>query len=99
MTKLMVNGLLHFSLLTIGHASLTAIIKSSKQIVFNSILTDIDECESNPCKNSARCVDSVASYNCLCTAGYDGDNCEYGKSFILDTRFKIKQYSFYIRIE
>ena len=38
--------------------------------------TNIDECESSPCKNGATCVDGIAEYTCLCKSGYEGDDCE-----------------------
>ncbi len=39
-----------------------------------------NECSSNPCLNEATCVDRVAQYLCVCAPGYDGTNCEEGKS-------------------
>ena len=42
-------------------------------------ITDIDECESDPCINGATCVDGVNNYTCICAAGYSGDLCETGK--------------------
>ena len=43
-----------------------------------STVVDINECESNPCKNRATCEDKVNSYSCKCMAGYTGTNCESG---------------------
>ena len=40
---------------------------------------DIDECESNPCKNGGNCTDGFNSYSCVCPDGYTGINCEPGK--------------------
>lgn len=40
---------------------------------------DLDECESNPCKNGATCKTlgtALDFYQCLCVTGYDGVNCE-----------------------
>uniref|UniRef100_A0A4W3IZN4 Crumbs cell polarity complex component 2 n=1 Tax=Callorhinchus milii TaxID=7868 RepID=A0A4W3IZN4_CALMI len=37
---------------------------------------EIDECESAPCQHGATCEDYVAFYNCTCTVGYQGLNCE-----------------------
>ena len=37
---------------------------------------DVDECESNPCKNGAVCNDDFMNYTCTCAAGYTGYNCE-----------------------
>ncbi|XP_060587010.1 fibrinogen-like protein A [Ruditapes philippinarum] len=37
--------------------------------------TDIDECESNPCKNGGTCNNLVANYTCSCPAEWEGYNC------------------------
>ena len=41
-------------------------------------LTDIDECESNPCQNEVKCIDGINQYSCICKDGYTGINCETG---------------------
>ena len=33
---------------------------------------DLNECESNPCQNSATCVDLIGYYSCQCTDGFTG---------------------------
>lgn len=33
---------------------------------------DINECDSNPCASTAKCVNSNGSYACLCPDGYTG---------------------------
>ena len=38
-------------------------------------MTDIDECAPGPCLNGGLCSDQIASYSCLCAAGYAGTNC------------------------
>ena len=43
-------------------------------------IADINECESNPCQHSGLCVDLPNSYQCDCTEGYRGDNCQIGKA-------------------
>ena len=45
------------------------------------VITDIDECVSNPCKNGGNCIDGINSYKCSCTDGWKGKNCETGKYF------------------
>lgn len=40
---------------------------------------DIDECESNPCRNGGTCVDGLASFTCVCLPSYAGLFCEEGK--------------------
>ncbi|XP_041467639.1 contactin-associated protein-like 2 [Lytechinus variegatus] len=36
----------------------------------------IPNCLSSPCKNQGTCLETDYSYECLCTEGYCGDNCE-----------------------
>ncbi len=43
-------------------------------------IADEDWCGSNPCKNSATCVDDGNDYSCVCAPGYTSKNCESGKS-------------------
>ena len=45
-------------------------------------LLDTDECASSPCKNDASCIDRVNKYNCSCAIGYEGINCETGRSYL-----------------
>ena len=40
--------------------------------------SNINECQSNPCKNQATCVDELNSYNCKCQPGFSGSRCETG---------------------
>ncbi|XP_078264707.1 uncharacterized protein LOC144598439 [Rhinoraja longicauda] len=37
---------------------------------------DGNQCESNPCKNRGRCRDGINQYQCNCTQGFRGNNCE-----------------------
>ncbi|CAH2255487.1 jagged-1 [Pelobates cultripes] len=37
---------------------------------------NINDCESNPCKNSGTCIDGVNSYKCICSDGWEGTYCE-----------------------
>ena len=39
---------------------------------------NIDECQSNPCKNQATCVDELNAYSCKCQPGFSGSRCETG---------------------
>ena len=43
------------------------------------LFLEIDECNSNPCKNGATCFDDVAKYICACPPGYEGVNCQTGE--------------------
>ena len=47
----------------------------------NLVLSDRDECASNPCQNSGTCVDKFAGYQCTCSSGVTGKNCEIGKGY------------------
>lgn len=38
----------------------------------------LDDCSDSPCVNG-ECVDGVNSYECKCTLGYNGKNCEESK--------------------
>jgi len=42
-------------------------------------VAEIDECASNPCMNEGMCVHAVKSFDCHCSPGYTGKNCETGK--------------------
>ena len=46
-------------------------------------ITDIDDCEPNPCEHGGTCTDGVNSYTCECVDGYTGVNCETGMTFII----------------
>lgn len=48
-----------------------------------SYFTEIDECATDPCQNGGSCTDLVASYSCVCVAGYEGNNCETGTKYFL----------------
>ena len=42
------------------------------------MITDIDECASDPCENGGTCVDQVNGFECQCALGYEGEQCEEG---------------------
>ena len=54
-------------------------MKYSVGPLFHITLLDIDDCESNPCKNGGCCIDGVDSYTCICSPGYTGHDCETGQ--------------------
>ena len=53
-------------------------------------MPDINECQSNPCKNRAECRDGVNKYTCMCKDGYEGNFCEL-LSTITKTNVPLKQ--------
>lgn len=52
---------------------------------FFLFLSDINDCESNPCKNGGTCIDGVNSYKCICSDGWEGAYCETSESGVLGT--------------
>jgi hypothetical protein len=43
------------------------------------LISDIDECASNPCQNGATCHDYTDMYTCECAAGWEGTECDIGR--------------------
>ena len=41
----------------------------------NDCLDDVNECQSNRCRNGASCMNTMGSYQCQCSAGYQGNDC------------------------
>ena len=48
-------------------------------IVIDIGLSDINECDANPCENDGSCQNTIGSFICTCAVGYDGDTCQNGK--------------------
>lgn len=40
---------------------------------------DVDECQSEPCKNGGTCQDLLGSFACYCPEGFVGTQCETGR--------------------
>lgn len=49
-------------------------------ILFTLSLTDIDECNSNPCRNGGNCTDLVNGYVCKCHHPWKGQMCQSSKN-------------------
>ena len=43
-------------------------------------IADLDECESDPCRNNGICHDKFGKYVCTCNNGFTGKLCEIGMS-------------------
>ena len=50
----------------------------SRVINYVLFISDINECDSSPCRNEATCNNLLNAYNCTCPPGYTGTNCETG---------------------
>ena len=44
------------------------------------VLLDINLCDSGPCQNNASCENFRTFYTCNCAAGFEGVNCQTGKT-------------------
>ena len=53
-------------------------------IVFSvcCVVSDIDECASEPCQHKGTCTDHVDRYTCTCASGYRGASCQTGRSLL-----------------
>ena len=59
-------------------------------------MLDLDPCKSNPCQNGV-CRNNDGVYSCDCEPGYEGNNCQVGKSCMAPDIFIIDQ-SWFIRL-
>ena len=54
-----------------------------KNITINHHIVLEDTCYPNPCQNDGYCViDQENGYECYCTHGYHGDNCQIGNGIV-----------------
>ena len=53
---------------------------------------DYDECQEDPCKNGAKCVNGFARYDCECAAGWYGPTCEDNVNECNEAEFPQKQW-------
>lgn len=45
-------------------------------ILFICFLSEIDQCNPNPCKNGGTCKNQGSTYQCECTGEFQGKDCE-----------------------
>jgi len=43
------------------------------------VVTETDECASEPCVNDGTCIDKINGFECVCQPGYSGIQCANGK--------------------
>ena len=51
---------------------------------FLPLLSDVNECDPNPCACGAPCIDLIGQYFCECPDGCGGVRCENGKLTFLE---------------
>ena len=54
-------------------------------MIENTIFSDIDDCQPNPCQNGGTCTDGVNSYSCECDLLYDGKDCSHPKGKVTNS--------------
>ena len=54
-------------------------LKKKDLLVSLFLFIDINECDSSPCENGARCEDGVNEFTCVCEPGWEGSRCETGE--------------------
>lgn len=76
--------------IVLSRTNLIGMLRNNSNYDFHYV-SDIDDCQPNPCKNNGVCVDGINSYTCDCTHGFIGDNCSISRlSIFQDNRnFKI----------
>lgn len=48
------------------------------QPTMRDFLTEINECDLDPCENGGTCVDLPGRFECQCPKGFNGDRCQKG---------------------
>ena len=50
------------------------------------ITVDVNECHSttDPCANGAECTNTVGSYRCTCSVGFQGQTCDSRKINVIN---------------
>ena len=55
-------------------------------------LTDINDCENDPCENGGTCVDKVNGFTCNCVKGFEGNKCQTSKWHHMHALFIFNTY-------
>nr|XP_032818226.1 uncharacterized protein LOC116946998 [Petromyzon marinus] len=53
----------------------TCYCNSGFSLTSPQICSDVDECQSRPCKHGGSCANTQGSYSCSCVSGWSGLNC------------------------
>ena len=72
--------------------------RSPYLIAYYIFISDIDDCESNPCQNGATCQDGIGLYSCSCPTGYEGDQCQIGENINIQNSFRVNVEDCYVYV-
>lgn len=72
-----VKGLQHFECLSTIFLTL---VNTQIAIKLLFLLSDVDDCKSNPCKNNGTCTDLINDFECVCPSPWKGKTCNSSKN-------------------
>lgn len=74
--------------------------------IYLFVMSAVNYCAKNPCRNGGKCQNGKSSYVCQCPSGFAGKNCEQGqfkfwirnklRSFLFDMFFPSTSFIFLI---
>lgn len=70
------------------------VLMMRKCFLFYIEYTDVNECDSNPCKEGTACVNKLGTYTCECDNGWEGKNCTNGE-YSITFLFHLKRCDLY----